>query len=574
MLITDKEKLLRFYSYNRIWQLVPGIERTKKGRLFATFYSGAASETLGNYCMIVKSDDDGKTWTEPICAAYDGEMNRCFDSALWIDPFDRLWFTWSRGHEDGVYGSICENPDSEELCWGEEFYIGDDVMVNKPTVLSTGEWLFPIAMWDIWFYKDTLQQIRPYIDIHIDDYFTGKGMLTGANVYKTCDGGKTFTLIGGCRQIESRSHDEHMIYERQDGVLVMLMRTRYGIGRSYSYDGGVTWTMAEHSDIAGPGARFHVRRLKSGRLLLVNHDNFKGRNNMTAFLSEDDGVTWPYKLLLDERDEVSYPDMAEGEDGWLYIIYDRERGGYKTSFEEAEACAREILIAKINESDIIAGELKSEGGYLKGIVSKLGKYTGTEDFYKDYPKINTDEFINTVVSYNSADKILKTIFVYYPLHCQNMQFLDAKKMDKLIGQIILNFDNKTLMRKKIEELVKLLEEVGKFAKENREEPLVNELIKYLQTNFDEGIDINEYANNHNVSVYYLCHLFKKKTAKSIYEYRDSCRFAEAKRLLTRTDMKIQDICTACGFSDSSYFSKKFKELETISPTEYRSYHKA
>jgi len=73
-------------------------------------------------------------------------------------------------------------------------------------------------------------------------------------------------------------------------------------------------------------------------------------------LSEDDGKTWPHKLLLDERKNVSYPDSVEDEDGNIYAIYDRSRGAEK-----------EILMARFREEDIIAGE--SEKARLKAIVN-------------------------------------------------------------------------------------------------------------------------------------------------------------------------------------------------------------
>ena len=402
MLITDKDELKNFYSYNRVWQLVPSIERTKQGRLFSTFYSGVATETLGNYCIVVKSDDDGKTWTEPIAVSYDGEMHRCFDPIIWIDPLDRLWFTWSRGHEDGVYGVICENPDADEFEWSEEFYIGRNVMMNKPTVLSTGEWLFPIAIWNFWYVDDTLKQKRAYTELYVDKYFNNKDNLSGANVYCSVDNGKSFSMLGGCRNIQNRSCDEHTIYEKSNGVLVMLMRTMSGISRSYSYDRGKTWTDAYNSGIPNPSARFHVKRLKSGRLLLVNHDNAQKRNNITAYLSEDDGKTWPYKVLVDGRSDLSYPDAVEGDDGYIYIIYDRERGGYVDSLEEVQKYAREILVRKINESDIINGEIKSSGSYEPQIVSRLGEYKGNDDYYTEFPYICSEEFINTVGNYNDV----------------------------------------------------------------------------------------------------------------------------------------------------------------------------
>ena len=44
--------------------------------------------------------------------------------------------------EEGTYGVICEEPDAKVLSWEEVLFIGHNVMMNKPSVLSTGEWLF------------------------------------------------------------------------------------------------------------------------------------------------------------------------------------------------------------------------------------------------------------------------------------------------------------------------------------------------------------------------------------------------------------------------------------------------
>ena len=98
-------------------------------------------------------------------------------------------------------------------------------------------------------------------------------------------------------------------------------------------------------------------------------------------LSEDDGVTFPYKLLLDERDSVSYPDVSFTEDGGIYITYDRERGDSKKSLEEACGNAREILYARVTEQDIMAGTLTDEKSFLKRVVNKLGTYDG-EPLYR------------------------------------------------------------------------------------------------------------------------------------------------------------------------------------------------
>jgi len=105
--------------------------------------------------------------------------------------------------------------------------------------------------------------------------------------------------------------------------------------------------------------------------LLVNHHDFvvqdenkgvsgHGRNNLKAMLS-DDGKTWKGFLMIDERENVSYPDVTEDDKGNIYIIYDRER------YTE-----REILMAKITEYDVTAGKLVNPESKLRVLVNKGG----------------------------------------------------------------------------------------------------------------------------------------------------------------------------------------------------------
>ena len=358
MLITDVSELKRFEACHRVWQGIPGIVRTPRGRTFVSFYSGDTTETYGNFAAVIMSDDD-TNFSEPIVAAEKSGSFRCFDPVLWLDPLGRLWFIWNLMPGEEVCAAVCDDPDADTLVWGEEFCIGRGIMMNKPIVLSSGEWLFPIATWQLDIYHDMRAPgLRP------DD-------IAGSYVYKTSDNGKTFVRLGGA-DVRDRAFDEHMVVELENGVLMMLVRTKYGIGVSYSYDRGHNWSHGEDSGLGGPCSRFSITKLRSGRVLLVNHVDFDGRNNLTALLSDDDGKTFPHKLLLDERSRVSYPDMIESDDGFLYIVYDRERGAFKSSLDQAYADAREILTARITEADILAGSLITEGSWLKRVVCKLG----------------------------------------------------------------------------------------------------------------------------------------------------------------------------------------------------------
>jgi len=358
MLITDFGKLERFYARHRVWQGIPGIAHTPGGKTYISFYSGGVEENYGNFAAVIRSTD-GECYSEPIAVAFQEGNYRCFDPVLWLDPLGRLWFVWNVMPGERVMAAICEDPDADTPVWGAEFCVGRGIMMNKPLVLSTGEWLFPIALWKTDIYYDMRKSGLTPEDI------------PASYVYRTADQGKTFTKLGGA-DVPERSFDEHMVAERKDGSLRMLVRLKRGIGESISYDRGKTWSAGKRSDLDGPSSRFFIQKLPSGRVLLINNHNFTGRNNLTAFLSEDDGETFPFRLLLDERRGVSYPDAQLCEDGFIRVVYDRQRGCFKTSLEEVYACSREILVAKITEEDILRGKLVTAGSGLKQAVSKLG----------------------------------------------------------------------------------------------------------------------------------------------------------------------------------------------------------
>jgi predicted neuraminidase len=330
---------------NRNWQGIPGLERTPQGRLWVTWYSGGTGEGADNYVLLITSDDDAQSWSEPRLVIDLPGRVRAYDPCLWLDPLGRLWLFWAQSYEffdgrAGVWAIRCDDPDAAEPRWSEPKRIANGVMMNKPTVSSNGAWLAPTAVWDF------VEVQRPELD---GERFS--------NVSRSLDQGETWEVIGGA-DVPHRQFDEHMIVERRDGSLWMLVRTADGIGESFSTDGGYTWTPGRDSGLGGPASRFFIRRLQSGRLLLVNHHNFTKRNNLTAMLSDDDGATWYGHLLLDERDKVAYPDGVETEDGQIYIVYDHDRYGDK-----------EIMLAVFTEEDVAQGKISVPGSRLKQRIS-------------------------------------------------------------------------------------------------------------------------------------------------------------------------------------------------------------
>lgn len=335
----------------RRFQGIPSIQCTRNGRLWSVFYAGGIDEGAENYVLVKVSDDRGEHWSEPCLIVECVQGVRAFDPNIWLDPRGRLWLFWAQSYSImdgrfGVWAAVCDAPDEAKPVFSHPRRLCDGIMMNKPTVLRSGEWLLPVAQWEVCW------KAAAEAGYNISDH-------RFSHVYASTDEGKTFVLRGSA-DIPRRSFDEHMVVERQDGTLWMLVRADDGyLGEAFSVDGGSTWTPGRQSSIANPNSRFFIGRLRSGRILLVNHYRYTGRNNLAAMLSEDDGHTWQGHLMLDERDRVSYPDACEGEDGSIYITYDRDRTG-----------EREILMARITQTDILAGELVNADSALKMVIDR------------------------------------------------------------------------------------------------------------------------------------------------------------------------------------------------------------
>lgn len=354
-------------TVSRKFQGIPGIAIAPSGRIWATWYAGGTGEGPDNYVLLATSADRGATWSEPVAVVAPPGNVRSFDPTLWHDPMGRMWWIWSQSYSpkegqimDGRGGVWCvhtSESDSPNPKFSAPQRIANGVMMNKPTVLSTGEWAFPTAVWE--FGNPHLEEFRA-------ERFS--------NIIVSIDNGRSFSRRGGA-DIPERCFDEHMIVELRDGRLWMLVRTLYGIGQSFSSDCGRTWSPGEDSRLGGPNSRFLLHRLNSGRLLLINHADipaaealalcregktWRPRKNITARLSDDDGKTWKGDLLLDERDGVSYPDGAQDSNGLIRIIYDHER--YKEG---------EILMAAFREEDILAGACRSPDAGLRILVNRF-----------------------------------------------------------------------------------------------------------------------------------------------------------------------------------------------------------
>jgi hypothetical protein len=233
-------------------------------------------------------------------------------------------------------------------------------------VTRQSEWLLPVSLWD-----------RGRIHAPFHEAFRDLDPLRGVSILASADAGETWTHRGGIATFPNPDFDEPNLVERADGSIWLTARTRdQNIWESTTTDAGRTWSPPVESAIKNTNSRHFMRRLASGRLLLVKHGPradqstmrekpYTGRGQMTAFLSDDDGHTWQGGLTFDEREPVTYPDGFQSPDGAVYVSYDHQR-----------ETLGEVMFAKFREADILAGRVVSEDARLKQLIYKPGRSRG------------------------------------------------------------------------------------------------------------------------------------------------------------------------------------------------------
>ena len=354
----------------RAWQGCPSVAVTKGGRVFAAWFTGGAFEPcINNYNLLVVSDDGGVNFSSPLLTVGpDRERrNRNIDAQLWIDEQNCLWLMWtvSPYYESSRPASIkeevvwdyqrefpftevmkCADPDAETLVWSRPRILCEGFTRNKPVRLASGRIIVPAY-----------------------DYTGDKYTFRISD-----DGGESFFTTVSEGKPDRCVYDEIALYERTPDELYYIVRTNRGYYLSgVSKDGGNSWSRAEKYEKA-PSSRAYIGTLGGGIVAYARNVSDKSRVGIKLCLSEDGGVSFPHEMILDSRERVSYPDVAQDERGNIYVIYDRERDN-RIRLDRAtwrSDAAKEILLCRVTADDVRSGKL-SEGSYLSHVISRAGQ---------------------------------------------------------------------------------------------------------------------------------------------------------------------------------------------------------
>ena len=348
---------------------IPTIDLSHQGHRRVVVERGTAEKYLGH----PTSDDEGKTWSEPVelpaaltgdrhmgrCAP-DGRLVICFRDTTLASPTNGDFVAWVGTYDDVVHlregqyrVRLLRSPRKGDLGYpGVELLPDGTLVATTYAVLAPGE---KNSVVSVRFKLDELDEeakrpdwtwyaTGPGCGIQLEegrlvvpcDHIAADGQWASHIIYSD-DHGATWKLGGSAPP----KTNECEVVELADGRLMLNMRNYNRQHRcravATSGDGGLTWSEVSYDEtLVEPVCQASIRRLslaKDGgknRILFSNPGETDKRKELTIRLSRDEGKTWPVGKVL-WPGPAAYSCLAVAPDGAILCLYER---GVKGPYEK------------------------------------------------------------------------------------------------------------------------------------------------------------------------------------------------------------------------------------------------
>lgn len=190
------------------------------------------------------------------------------------------------------------------------------------------------------------------------------------------------------------------------------------------------------------------------------------------------------------------------------------------------------------------------------------------------------KFLSTMIEDNN--KVSKFIFDTIYSYDNDGEYLVFKvenneKVKSYIESIIINLyephiyndiELKLLVGLLLTELMNHHDSIDSHTNDSYEKVLSSTILKYIVTNYQKG-SLQELSNMINQPNYKICKIIKKYTNQTFVQLLQDEKLKAAQKLLTTTQLTMQDIIQEVGYENISYFYRIFKEKYRMTPQLYR-----
>lgn len=153
----------------------------------------------------------------------------------------------------------------------------------------------------------------------------------------------------------------------------------------------------------------------------------------------------------------------------------------------------------------------------------------------------------------------------------------AKNIDRYLKDAAFSLSNSDERLTQAQVVLAIISILSALVSNEGDQPIqdtkrtINLLAKYVNehNNDWENLSLDSICSTLHISNSRASHLFKELMGKTIIEYKNELRIAEAKKLLLSTNLKVFEIANMLNFQHSTIFCKYFKDMVGCTPKEYR-----
>jgi AraC family transcriptional regulator len=95
------------------------------------------------------------------------------------------------------------------------------------------------------------------------------------------------------------------------------------------------------------------------------------------------------------------------------------------------------------------------------------------------------------------------------------------------------------------------------------------VIELIDANLQRDLSLQELADAAGISISHFSRMFRKSTSLSPHQFVLRQRIQKAGELIRRSDSRVFDVASECGFKTQQHFARIFRRMYGVNPTEYR-----
>lgn len=200
----------------------------------------------------------------------------------------------------------------------------------------------------------------------------------------------------------------------------------------------------------------------------------------------------------------------------------------------------------------------------------------------------TEPFLNSIINDNNNETLFNLTYLKPILARKSLMSLflsfnkeSMTKIEDILSELLFEYQKLTssssdTIRMLLIKLLTLIAHEYELTAPQADDALfskyrsaIQRAMDYIDTNYTKNITLNDISKISLMSVSSFSYVFKQLTGKTFVEYINHMRTNHAKKLLSKTNKSLVDICMECGFYDAAHFNRVFKKITQLTPGLYR-----